>query len=274
MFAASFSISPIDLWHSVGTSGAPQVVDVRRREVYDASPHLLPIAVWREPTGVSQWKATLDRTRPIVAVCKAGKELSQLVAAELRADGCDAGILAGGYAAWAEAKLPLVQRSALERFAPRRPSLWITRRRPKIDRIACPWLLRRLIDAEARVLFVDPEHVEATARETGGTPFDIQGVELSHEGERCTFDTMLKLFGLESEPALARLAMIVRGADTARYDFAAEAAGLHAISLGLSALSGDDDAGMLRQGFLIYDALFAWIRFAAEERHNWPAKAA
>jgi hypothetical protein len=111
------------------------------------------------------------------------------------------------------------------------------------------------------------------ARESGGVPFDIKDVELSHEGERCTFDTMLKLFALEGEPSLARLAPIVRGADTTRPDIAAEAAGLHAISLGLSALAGDDDHGLLRHGFLVYDALFAWLRFAAEERHNWPAKA-
>jgi hypothetical protein len=105
-------------------------------------------------------------------------------------------------------------------------------------------------------------------------PFDIKDVELSHDGDRCTFDTMLKLFGLESEPSLARLALIVRGADTARPDIAPEAAGLHAVSLGLSALAGDDDHGLLRHGFIVYDALFAWLRFATGEHHNWPAKAA
>jgi hypothetical protein len=150
----------------------------------------------------------------------------------------------------------------------------VTRRRPKIDRIACPWLIRRFIDAEARILFVDPPQVPAVARETGAVPFDIEGIELSHEGERCSFDTMLRVFGLEAEPSLARLALIVRGADTARPDLAAEAAGLHAISLGLSALAADDDHALLGRGFAIYDALFAWLRFAAEERHNWPAKAA
>ena len=111
------------------------------------------------------------------------------------------------------------------------------------------------------------------ARESGGIPFDIKDIELSHDGERCTFDTMLKLFGLESEPSLARLALIVRGADTARPDLAPEAAGLHAVSLGLSALAGDDDHGLLQRGFVVYDALFAWLRFAADERHNWPARA-
>ena len=104
--------------------------------------------------------------------------------------------------------------------------------------------------------------------------FDIDGVEISHEGERCSFDTMLKLFGLESEPSLTRLAQIVRGADTARHDLAPESSGLHAISLGLSALAGDDDHGLLERGFIVYDALFAYLRFASEERHNWPVKAA
>ena len=96
---------------------------------------------------------------------------------------------------------------------------------------------------------------------------------MSHESERCTFDTMLKLFGLEGEPSLAHLALIVRGADTARPHIAPEAAGLHAVSLGLSALAGDDDHGLLHDGVLVYDALFAWLRFAADERHNWPARA-
>ena len=148
----------------------------------------------------------------------------------------------------------------------------MTRRRPKIDRIACPWLIRRFLDPQARILFVDPDMVVEVARETGAVPFDIKDIELSHEGERCTFDTMLKLFGLEDEPSLARLALIVRGADTARPDLAPEAAGLHAVSLGLSQLAGDDDHGLLQRGFVIYDALFAWLRFAADERHNWPAK--
>src|SRR5664279_3865945 len=103
-------------------------------------------------------------------------------------------------------------------------------------------------------MFVDPAHVEASALEFSGIPFDIANVEISHEGERCSFDTMLKLFGLESEPSLARLALIVRGADTARPDIAPEAAGLHAISLGLSQLAGDDDHGLLDRGFIIYDA--------------------
>jgi rhodanese-related sulfurtransferase len=273
MLSPSYAISSNELWASIGTAAAPQVIDVRRRDIYESTPGLMPASEWHDPDDFAQWSHALNPQRRIVVTCKAGKELSQFVTAELRGRGLDASMLAGGYAAWSEAGLPLVDRKTLERFAPKRPSVWVTRRRPKIDRIACPWLIRRFIDPNAKILFVDPDYVKASADETGGIPFDIADVEISHDGERCSFDTMLKLFKLESEPSLARLASIVRGADTARYDLAPEAAGLHAISLGLSHLSGDDDHGLLQSGFMIYDALFTWIRFAARERHNWPARA-
>lgn len=273
MHSSSYFIPPGNLWNLIGTSQAPQLIDARRRDVYDAASGVLPTATWQDAKG-TDWIATLDRMRPIVVACKAAHQLSQMVAADLRAKGYDASVLAGGYAAWSEAGLPLIDKAALQRFAPRQPSLWVTRRRPKIDRVACPWLIRRFIDAQARFLFVDPPEVPEVARETGAIPFDIEGVEISHEGPRCSFDTMLKLFGLEGEPSLARLALIVRGADTARPDIAPEASGLHAISLGLSALAGDDDHGLLERGFIVYDALFAYLRHASQERHNWPAKVA
>ncbi len=274
MLGFSYSISPKELWNAIATPDAPLVVDVRRRDAIDQATQSLPGAIWRDAGMTRQWSAELKREQPIVLACKAGHEFSQTAVAELRADGFAASILEGGYEGWANAGLPFITKAELDRIAPKRPSLWVTRRRPKLDRVACPWLIRRFLDAEARVLFVDPDQVTAVARETGAIPFDIKDVELSHEGERCTFDTMLKLFGLESEPSLARLALIVRGADTARPELAPEAAGLHAVSIGLSALAGDDDHGLLQRGFLIYDALFAWLRFAADERHNWPAKAA
>jgi len=274
MLASNYFILPTELWSLIGTAATPQIIDARRREVYDTADGVLPTAAWRDAVDVAQWSAALDRTRPVVIACKEGHQLSQTAAAQLREQGLDARVLAGGYAGWSAAGLPLVTKAALDRLAPGRPSLWVTRRRPKIDRVACPWLIRRFLDAQARILYVDPPEVPAVARESGAVPFDIEGVELSHEGPRCTFDTMLRLFGLEGEPTLARLALIVRGADTARPDLAPEAAGLHAVSLGLSALAGDDDHGMLRQGFIVYDGLLAWLRHAAEERHNWPAKAA
>ena len=273
MLSPGYSISPNDLWNALATPRASQLVDVRRRDAFEQSQQLLPGAVWRDAGKTQAWSADFDRARPIVAACKAGHEMSQTAVAQLRADGFDARVLEGGYEAWATAGLPAIAKPELDRIAPKRPSLWVTRRRPKIDRIACPWLIRRFLDPRARILFVDPDQVVNVARESGAVAFDIKDVELSHDAERCTFDTMLKLFGLEAEPSLAGLALIVRGADTARPDIAPEAAGLHAVSLGLSALAGDDDHGLLERGFMVYDALFAWLRFAAEERHNWPAAA-
>jgi rhodanese-related sulfurtransferase len=273
MNSASFSITPHDLWNLIGTDSVPIIIDTRKRAIYDAAPGLIPGVVWRDITAIDQWLPALDRTRRVVFVCRHAHAMSQTPTAYLRSEGYDARVLAGGYAAWVEAKMPLVNKAALDRFAQQRPSLWVTRRRPKIDRVACPWLIRRFIDTDARILYVDPDQVAEVAKESGAIPFDIEGIEISHEGPRCSFDTMLKLFDLESEPSLARLALIVRGADTARPDLAPEAAGLHAVSLGLSALAGDDDYGMLRHGFMVYDALFAWLRFATAERHNWPAKA-
>ena len=274
MSSASFFVSPSELWSRIGTAAAPMILDVRRRDVYDAAPGLVPTATWREPESYAEWTPSLSADKPIVLMCRYGHNLSQMVAADLRQRGIPAQVVEGGYQAWGEAGLPLVTKAALERFAPKSPSLWVTRRRPKIDRVACPWLIRRFIDRQARILYVDPPEVNNVARDTGAIPFDIEGVEISHEGPRCSFDTMLKLFGLEGDPHLARVALIVRGADTARPDLAPEAAGLHAISLGLSALAGDDDHGMIERGFVMYDALLAWSRHAAEERHNWPAKAA
>ncbi|MFN3350330.1 chromate resistance protein ChrB domain-containing protein [Pseudorhodoplanes sp.] len=266
-----FSISPDELWPKVGTADTPLIVDVRKSEAVASSSGLLPGAILRDLHDAKSWDFDAD-SGTIVVACVHGHQRSQMAAALLRARGIDACILDGGYDAWQALGLPLTDRVAVQRFVPDRPSLWVTRRRPKIDRIACPWLIRRFIDPQARFLFVDPPQVPEVARETGAVPFDIENVELSHEGERCSFDTILKLFGLEGEPSLARLALIVRGADTARPDLAPEAAGLHAVSLGLSELAGDDDHGLLERGFAVYDALFAWLRFASSERHNWPAK--
>lgn len=274
MRAAGFFISPQELWTLLGTPKAPRIIDVRRRDALDTSPGILPASSWRDPCRTDAWHGEFDRHTSVVVACQEGHARSQIAAASLREQGFDAQVLEGGYKAWMAASLPLVSKAALERLLPKRPGLWVTRRRPKIDRVACPWLIRRFIDRDARFLFVDPPEVAAVARETGALPFDIDGVELSHDGERCSFDTILKTFGLESEPSLQRLALIVRGADTARPDLAPEASGLLAVSLGLSALAGDNDHRLLKRGFVIYDGLYAWLRFAAEERHNWPAKAA
>ena len=145
---------------------------------------------------------------------------------------------------------------------------WITRERPKIDRIACPWLIGRFIDPQAEFLYVPAGEVEARAKQTGAIPYDVPGVELSHVGERCSFDAFLLKYELD-DPALQQLAIIVRGADTSRLDLSPQSAGLYAISLGLSRVFTDDQA-MLTQGRVMYDALYAWCREGQAETHNWP----
>ena len=144
---------------------------------------------------------------------------------------------------------------------------WVTRERPKIDRVACPWLIARFIDADGEFLFVPPADVSRVARETGAIPYDVEGVELSHDGPLCSFDAFLAKYQLH-EPALDELARIVRGADTDRLDITPQCAGLLAISLGLSRIYQDDHE-QLRHGFVIYDALYAWLREARSERHSW-----
>lgn len=144
---------------------------------------------------------------------------------------------------------------------------WVTRERPKIDRVACPWLIARFIDKNADFLFVPPKDVVRVANETGAIPYDVEGVELTHDGPLCSFDAILKKYEL-TDPALADLARIVRGADTERLDLAPQCAGLLAISLGLSRVFADDHE-QLRHGFVMYDALYAWLREARSERHTW-----
>ena len=147
---------------------------------------------------------------------------------------------------------------------------WITRERPKIDRIACPWLIAKFIDKDAGFLYVPAQDVLRIAENTGAIPYDVVGVELTHEGELCSFDAFLKKYEL-TDPALQQLATIVRGADTSRLDLTAQSSGLYAISLGLSALFADDHE-MLRHGMVMYDALYAWCRSCQGETHNWPPK--
>jgi rhodanese-related sulfurtransferase len=130
MLSPSYSISPKDLWNAIATRDATQLVDVRRHDAYEQSPHLLPGAVWRDAGKAKQWIAEFDLARPIVAACKAGHEMSQSTVAQLRADGIDARVLEGGYEGWIEAGLPFVAKAELDRIVPKRPSLWVTRRRP------------------------------------------------------------------------------------------------------------------------------------------------
>jgi hypothetical protein len=210
----------------------------------------------------------LPSSHPVVVYCVRGHEVSQQAAAAVRAAGRDARYLEGGITAWAELGLPLRKRVAMPSNG------WVTRERPKIDRIACPWLIRRFIDPEAAFLFVPTDRVFDVAATTRATAYDIPGAEpFSHDGELCSFDAFLKVYDIEDR-ALDALALIVRGADTARLELTPQSAGLLALSLGLSANFPDDHA-MLEHGMVMYDALYAWCRSLQGETHNWtpPASA-
>lgn len=261
------SISSDKLIRLVGTPGAPRIVDVRDQDAFDADPVLVPGAIRREWSKVGSWSAELGPSA--VVVCQKGKKLSEGAAAWLRTEGVDAEILDGGIEGWRSAGFPVVPAQALPNEA-HGGSVWVTRSRPKIDRIACPWLIRRFVDPSARFLFVAASEVTAVAERFGGQPFDIEGVHWSHRGELCTFDIMIEEFGLDLHP-LKRLATIVRGADTARPDLAPEVAGLLAVSLGLSRMYSDD-LQQLEAGMTVYDALYRRCRDATDETHNWPGE--
>ena len=227
-----------------------------------------PGAIRRSHANVAAW-AQDCAGRDVAVVCQRGLKLSQGVAAWLRHAGANAESLEGGFEAWRGAGLPLVSPAHVPPRDEQGRTLWVTRARPKVDRIACPWLIRRFIDPAAVFLFVAPAEVAAVADRFGATPFDIEGVFWSHRGDLCTFDVMLDEFALHT-PALDRLALIVRGADTARPDLVPEAAGLLAASLGLSRMHRDDLA-QLDAGMALYDAFYRWARDAADETHHWPS---
>jgi len=253
-------ITPAQLSRLIGTPEAPIVLDVRLAEDVAPLPRVIPTS--RKLAHDAPMPDDLVGRR-VVVVCARGKKLSEGYAALLRAQGIDAEGLEGGAEAWAAASLPMVPLAALPATR-----LWVTRHRPKIDRIACPWLIRRFIDPEARFLYVAPSEVLGVAERFGAVPFDVEGVSLTHRGEQCSFDAMIADFGLSTEP-LERLATIVRGADTDRHDLAPQAAGLLAISVGLSRQYRDDLA-QLGAGMVIYDALYRWARDGVAEGHDWP----
>ena len=262
-----FCISPQHLSRRVGMPDAPVIIDVRTEEDAAADARLIPGSIRHGHGDVSAWAPTL-RGRSVVVACEKGLKLSEGVAAWLRHEGAAAETLEGGFRAWEAAGLPLVSTRHLPQRDAEGRTVWVTRARPKVDRIACPWLIRRFVDPAAVFLFVAPSQVLAVAERFAATPFDVDGTFWSHRGEGCTFDTMLAELGL-STPALDRLATIVRGADTARLDLAPQCAGLLATSLGLSR-QYRDDLSQLAAGMALYDAFHLWCRDATEEAHNWP----
>ncbi len=254
-------IAPSQLARLMGTPDVPLIIDVRLPQDLAADPRLIPTAQSIPHTDIAQM---VDPARRAVIVCNRGRKLSEGAAALLRAQGMAAEVLEGGHLAWAEAGLPLVPQAALTGT-----DLWVTRHRPKIDRIACPWLIRRFINPAAKFLFVAPSEVPAVASLFNATPFDIEGIPFSHREDGCTFDAMIADFGL-AHPALTRLALVVRAADTDRHDLSPQAAGLLAISVGLSRMYRDD-LEQVEAGMSLYDALYRWARDGFDEGHDWPA---
>ena len=264
--SATNCISPDKLFRLIGTPNCPAIIDVR-----PDGDQQIPASVRRDAECVNEWSAEFVG-RKVVVACVHGKERSAGAAAILRTKAIDAEIMEGGFEAWRAVGLPLIDAAKLPKRDAEGRTVWVTRARPKVDRIACPWLIRRFVDPSAVFLFVSPADVAGVAEQFGATPFDVDGVFWSHRGEKCSFDTMVEELGLGSIDALARLAVIVRGADTAHPEIAPQAAGLLAASLGLSRMYSDD-LEQLEAGMLIYDAFYRWCRDAVDETHDWVSHA-
>jgi rhodanese-related sulfurtransferase len=277
------SISPQTFNARMGRADAPLVLDVRRQARFDESSRLLACAQRCTPEDV----AALAASRPageVLVYCVYDHNVSEEAAATLQAAGWRAQPIAGGIeggqegaddaqaiAQW-RAHPPLtIAKRADWGVTGGQPSRWITRERPKIDRIACPWLIRRFIDPRAEFLYVPTNQVLAQAQALGAVAYDIPGAPVSHVGDLCSFDALLRGLDLH-DAALDLLATIVRGADTDRLDLSPQSAGLLAFSLGLSRLHAQDDHAMLEAAMSLYDALYAWChdRVATQdETHNW-----
>lgn len=259
-------ISPQKLSKLIGTPECPVIIDVRIDEDFDDDPQMLPTA-FRHPFDEIASIADSLCNRSVVIYCQKGLKISQGAAAILRNVKIDAQVLEGGQFAWRDAGLAMISTKNLPAMKSNTTSVWVTRHRPKIDRIACPWFIRRFVDPHAQFLFVSPSQVENVAERFNAIPFDVEGVFYSHRDQFCTFDTMLEEFGIKND-ALQTMAKIIRGADTDSLDLSKQAAGLLAVSLGLSRMYRDDliqlDASMV-----VYDALYRWARDAMDETHDW-----
>lgn len=256
------SISPQELKTELAGVQPPLVIDVRRTPAFRGATDLIAGALRRDPATVADWSRALPRARDVVVYCVHGHDVSQNAAKALRDAGLGARFLDGGIEeGWKG------NGNALAHKPKDAATRWVTRERPKIDRIACPWLIARFVDAEAEFLYVPAPEVERVAAERDAVPYDIADVAFSHVGGLCSFDEFIKTYRL-SEPALDRLALIVRGADTGHPELAPQSAGLLALSLGLSRNFTDDHA-MLKQGMVIYDALYSWCREGVNETHTW-----
>ncbi|WP_299356114.1 sulfurtransferase/chromate resistance protein [uncultured Shimia sp.] len=257
-------ISPANLMRQLGGPDAPVILDVRIDGDLATHPFVVPTARRVAHTQVAALAPELVRQKAVV-ICHKGKKLSHGAAALLRTHGIAAEVLAGGILAWQAAELPCTPITALPPCSDA-GSLWVTRHRPKVDRIACPWLIRRFIDPKARFLFVPPSEVLDVADRFQAIAFDTPDAPWGHVADQCSFDAMVKGFGLTHDP-LERLAEVVRAADTNHLTKVPQAAGLLALSVGLSRLYKEDQA-QLTAGLPLYDALYRWARDGANEVHE------
>ncbi|MFT5421848.1 MAG: rhodanese-related sulfurtransferase [Candidatus Endobugula sp.] len=258
-------ITVAQLARLIGTSTCPIIIDVSIDEDFDLDPYLIPTAKRYPHTKITD-DVTALQGKKVIVVCQKGLKLSAGAAALLRSKGVDAESLEGGNYGWRDAGQPRIPAANIP-FTSAGSTVWVCAHRPKIDRIACPWLIRRFVDPEASFLFVPPAEVEAVGEKFDATAFDTVGGFWSHRGEQCSFDTMIEEFELTTEPLL-HLSHIVRAADTDRLDVVPEAAGLLAASLGLSRIYRDD-LEQLEAGLLLYDAFYRWARDARKEEHIW-----
>ncbi len=247
------------------------LVDVRRDVRFDESDRMVPGALRCAPDAVAELAAA-HSPGEVIVYCVHGLEIGEQAASVLRAAGWNARFLQGGIEGLIDEGLPTLRKRPDLGVTGQAPSRWITRARPKIDRIACPWLIARFIDPNARFHYVPTDQVFEEGRRLRAVPFDIADAPITHEGDQCSFDALLRAFDLR-DPALDALADIVRGADTDRLDLTAQSAGLLAVSLGLSRLH-TNDLEMLAAAMPVYDALYAWCKGASNERHTWQATAA
>ncbi len=261
-------ISCESVYSNLGLPDAAVVIDARREADLSASARLIPGASRGDPDHVAQWVRALPRTRGICVYCSNGIDVSPFVAETLRSLGYPASILEGGLQRWLDSNYVTVK--IRDELNVPGGSRWITRERPKIDRLACPWLIRRFIDPDASFFYAPAHRVRIDAAALGAEPYDIADVVFSHRGPRCSFDTFLDEFELR-DPVLNAVADIVRAADTGELAQSPQAPGLLAITLGLSANIADDIV-LLEQAMTIYDALYAWCKTARNETHSWPKK--
>lgn len=246
------------LRNCLGSRRWPRIIDVRRGNAFELAPSILPTATWHDHRAAAEWGAAYLAEPRVVVYCAHGEELSQGTAAVLRSAGVNAAFLKGGFSAWHALNAPTIARARLASLGPARPRRWLSATRSSVNQLACPWFIRRFVEASALFHFVAEEQVSAVAQEIGAIPFDVAGGPFPPEAGGAALEAMIGFFSVD-DPALQRLAAIVRAADSGGFDQAPEAAGVAALAAGLAADIADDPERM-DVTFALFDALYLWAR--------------